>query len=142
MQYTSTRNGSVATYTCQTSCTPVGDITRVCINGSWSGSMPSCNGEQVPNLYNIIIILSFLRLKSSTITPTSHNIDIGCGALSDPANGMVTIVSNSTHLVAEYECNAGYYLTGDAIRMCDCNGEWLGDDVTCEGIIMRALLYM
>ena len=53
---------------------------------------------------------------------------------------MVSLVSDSTSLIAEYECNPGYYLTGDAIRMCDCNGEWSGSDVTCEGIIMKALL--
>ena len=48
---------------------------------------------------------------------------------------MVTIVSNSTHLVAEYECNTGYVLIGDATRICDCNGQWSGSDVTCEGIL-------
>ena len=81
-----------------------------------------------------------MRLRATNF-PTSH-IDISCEPLSDPANGMVTIVSNSTHLVAEYECNAGYHLMGDAIRICDCNGQWSGSDETCEGIIMRALLYM
>ena len=53
---------------------------------------------------------------------------------------MVSLVSDSTYLIAEYECNPGYYLMGDAIRICDCNGEWSGSYVTCEGIIMRALL--
>ena len=62
-------------------------------------------------------------------------IDISCEPLSDPANGMVTIVSNSTHLIALYEYNAGYVLIGDATRICGCNGEWSGSDVTCEGIL-------
>ena len=80
----------------------------------------------------ISIIISFMRLK---ITPTSH-IAISCESLSDPANGMVSLVSESTSLIAEYECNPGYYLTGNASRKCDCNGQWSGSDVTCEGIII------
>ena len=92
--------------------------------------MPSCNGEQVP-AYTIIYEIK--------VTPTSH-IDISCESLCDPENGMVSLVSDSTSLIAEYECNPGYYLIGNASRMCDCNGEWSGSDVTCEGIIMKALL--
>ena len=94
--------------------------------------LAACRRVMVSKYLTCISVISIIY---ETKSSTNFTIDISCGALSDPANGMVTIVSNSTSLVAEYECNPGYHLMGDAIRICDCNGQWSGDDVTCEGIL-------
>ena len=34
-----------------------------------------------------------------------------------------------------YKCNEGYHLRGPHVRACDKNGNWTGEDPTCEGEI-------
>ena len=57
-----------------------------------------------------------------------------CEQLSHPENGMVMDISNSTHQIVQYMCDAGYTLNGDDTRVCDCDGKWTGYNATCEGI--------
>ena len=54
-----------------------------------------------------------------------------CPDLADPANGVVTysLTSGSSNTrpigtVANFTCNAGYYLQGDGSRVCQNNGTW------------------
>ena len=61
---------------------------------------------------------------------------IDCGALPNPANGMVTITPGlvtltSVEAVATYACSEGYNLVGDTMRTCQANGQWTGTVPTC-----------
>ena len=35
--------------------------------------------------------------------------------------------------VAVYQCREGLTLNGESTRMCQANGEWSGNEPTCEG---------
>ncbi len=37
---------------------------------------------------------------------------------------------------ASYTCDQGFFLTnGDSVRQCQPNGQWSGNEPTCEGIM-------
>ena len=56
VEYTATTFGSVAEYTCDSGCDPVGDSTRICTDeGTWSGSTPQCPGNQICVVQHIYI---------------------------------------------------------------------------------------
>ena len=61
------------------------------------------------------------------------SIGINCGPLPDIANGKVAIAPD-TRLgsTATYSCNAGFNLVGAATRQCQANGEWSGQEPSCE----------
>ena len=67
------------------------------------------------------------------VTHTHTNIGIDCGLLPDIANGKVAIAPD-TRLgsTATYSCNAGFNLVGAATRQCQANGEWSGQEPSCE----------
>ena len=53
--------------------------------------------------------------------------------LDDPAGGQVSIVVDlSGNTTATYECNEGYELLGDRVRICQANSQWSGSDSTCQ----------
>ena len=63
---------------------------------------------------------------------------IDCGNLTDPDRGQVTftpgvVVTVETGLGADanYTCNEGYDLVGDALRTCEENGQWNGGEPSC-----------
>ena len=59
---------------------------------------------------------------------------VDCGALDDPANGMVTVPATIFNSTASYSCNTGSTLTGDdTTRTCLGSGLWSGSTPTCEG---------
>ena len=59
----------------------------------------------------------------------------GCGNLSDPANGSITLTAGTTlGQTATYSCNTGYTLVGDRTRTCQATGEWSGSAPTCQGV--------
>ena len=55
---------------------------------------------------------------------------IDCGNLADPEGGQVTFTSG-LDAIANYTCNEGYNLVGDAVRTCQANEEWTGAAPTC-----------
>jgi len=58
---------------------------------------------------------------------------VDCGTLSDPANGLVSHLSGTTSgQIATYNCDPGYNLTGESIRMCQVNATWSGIAPTCQ----------
>ena len=56
----------------------------------------------------------------------------GCPTLTDPASGDVNFNSTEIGSMANYSCNEGFILNGNATRICQDNGEWSGDDPTCQ----------
>ena len=56
-----------------------------------------------------------------------------CPDLDDPQNGTVSQNGSVPSSVATYTCNEGFRPNTTAlIRECMFNGEWLGQEVTCE----------
>ena len=47
---------------------------------------------------------------------------------------MVDVSETVLDSVANYSCNTGYTLTGDAMRTCQRDGNWSGSIPTCVGM--------
>ena len=64
-----------------------------------------------------------------------------------PNNGAITYnpLGSPTGLytVATYMCDGGFTLFGNAIRSCQSDGTWTGDEPSCEGqyLVYRTLLF-
>ena len=63
---------------------------------------------------------------------------IDCGNLADPESGQVTftpgvVMTLETGLdaIANYTCNEGYDLVGDAMRTCQADEQWTGTEPNC-----------
>ena len=78
------------------------------------GSWEICNLSG----FVIVTLLSFCHI-------------VGCGSLPDPANGQVTLNSTGFHSMANYTCDPGYGLVGNATRICQLDGTWSGS-VSCQ----------
>ena len=60
-------------------------------------------------------------------------IVVDCGPLMDPLNGRVDTLGSTQYLeIANYSCNVGYELIGDVLRQCQGDGEWSGEEPTCQ----------
>ena len=59
---------------------------------------------------------------------------IVCDTLENPVNGMVTVSGATINSTANYLCNDGYALIGEALRMCQRNRQWSGDEPKCAGM--------
>ena len=57
--------------------------------------------------------------------------DVMCEPLDDPENGHVSFDDLSFEAIAEYECDVGYVLDSDPIRVCEGDGVWSGNDPLC-----------
>ncbi len=105
--------GTMATYTCHTGYTLTGDSVRVCQNDrKWSGSTPTCQGEDKINSYNSLLICM-------------HACAVSCGpppSITNGSSGQPT----STMIGGEvtYTCVTGYLLTGSERITCLSTGNW------------------
>lgn len=63
----------------------------------------------------------------------SFTSDLMCPTLSDPENGVVTILDDIPGGVAIYRCNPGLALVGDSNRTCGIDEQWSGEPPTCRG---------
>ena len=59
-----------------------------------------------------------------------HTTGINCEDLTNPMNGGVTF-NTTLNSQAHYTCNAGYCISGDRYRTCQCGGNWTGTEPTC-----------
>ena len=60
---------------------------------------------------------------------------VDCGALTNPANGQVSLPDGTTFgETATYSCDTGYNLVGDSTRMCQATGMWSGSAPTCQSV--------
>ena len=50
----------------------------------------------------------------------------------NPSNGGVSQSGTSYGSIANYSCDGGYTMNGDANRMCDSDGSWTGDPPKCS----------
>lgn len=56
-----------------------------------------------------------------------------CGPLRAPVNGTsIGNVSTFPNKVS-FQCDAGFILKGSALRQCQANGLWTGNETTCNG---------
>ena len=59
--------------------------------------------------------------------------EIKCPDLSAPANGAVTLDLTSVGAMANFSCNSGYFLVGEAILTCGGDGTWSAEPPQCIG---------
>ena len=55
-----------------------------------------------------------------------------CPDLSDPANGMVTVMGTSVGDTASYSCNDGFELIGSMSVTCTSDGTWSDEPPMCR----------
>ncbi len=60
------------------------------------------------------------------------SIAVDCGDLDDPDYGDVDISSTTYGSEATYTCRHGYYLVGNATRVCLYSGKWGGYAPVCK----------
>jgi hypothetical protein len=155
----STTYGATATYVCQVGYGPPLPSTRTCqIDGTWSGSLPTCNlvnchapmgidhgSVSAPTTtYGFVATYScaagYTLAGSATRTcqadgswsgtpPTCSPID--CGPLSNPVYGSVSASATTYGSTATYTCEVGHLLTGGVTRTCQVTGAWSGTPPTC-----------
>ncbi|CAI8024487.1 Sushi, von Willebrand factor type A, EGF and pentraxin domain-containing protein 1, partial [Geodia barretti] len=65
---------------------------------------------------------------------------VGCGALTNPPNGVVDAPETVFPGVATYTCNPGYSLNGGSTRNCQSNAMWSGTAPTCTVVMCQVLL--
>ena len=57
---------------------------------------------------------------------------VDCGPLNQPANGKVTLNKTVFQSTANYTCDPGFRLVGNATRVCQADGAW-SESPKCEG---------
>jgi len=57
-----------------------------------------------------------------------------CPTLNPPQNGNLTVSSYLPNGTAQYECDTGFVLSGNASRTCGGNGQWSGSNPTCTAV--------
>ena len=98
--------GSFAVYTCESGYQLSGERIRTCQSDqTWSGEAPTCT-----------------------------RMTVLCPALDNITNGHVLVSGHTPDSNATYSCVIGYVLNGTSSRTCQENGEWSGQEPTCEGI--------
>ena len=129
---------TTALYTCNAGFSLVGEATSQCVDGNdqatsvgiWTGTPPVCLGKA--SCFSTIYIYAFpvIAIQCSTL-----NIE----------NGMISYTPDATppysiNTMANYTCNTGFSLMGNALRACvddndqaDTNGTWNGTDPSCQG---------
>ena len=115
---------AVATYSCISGYSLVGDSIRTCqANGSWSGQIPQCSRK---------IVIANARVK--VINFADFILAVDCGVLPKVQHG--TTVTNDTvfQSVAHYFCDNGYNLVGVQSRSCESNATWSGNEPVCKGM--------
>ncbi|XP_064393132.1 uncharacterized protein LOC135340597 isoform X2 [Halichondria panicea] len=109
-------NNTIAMFTCDNGYTLIGGgrSVRVCQNGTWSGTAPTCQLNTGP-----------------TKSPTT------CSDLPALTNGMILYNMGTASLrpvdtVATCTCDTGYTLNGGSTRTCGSDGVWSGLAPTCQ----------
>ena len=70
---------------------------------------------------------------------------VGCGPLSNPNNGQVTVTDFTFGSEAHYSCTADCQPVGDSTRVCQADGSWSGSVPQCPGayiVIIQALYFI
>ena len=128
--------GSQANYSCLEGYTLIGNSTRVCqADRQWSGNEPICEGLS-NSLYNITFCLIKKKIMQRKL---SHPV-VDCGSLNNITSAQVTTDNTTFGSQANYSCSEGYLLNGTSTRVCQADGQWSGNEPTCEGSSLTSLL--
>ena len=57
---------------------------------------------------------------------------VTCPELLNPANGRVSVTGLTFGSIANYTCDSGFTLSGDAQRSCTAGGFWSGSAPVCN----------
>lgn len=155
--------GTTVYVECQAEYSLVGSEIRQCLkNGTWNGVAPSCISIECPipqtpqngNLeldgtmvgstvqygchrgYKIIGDSLSTCMRDGTwsrAVPECQPIE--CPKLIAPDNGHVTVEGYNFGNVARYNCDPGYDLNDDELRVCLENQTWSGKNPQCEAIV-------
>ncbi|XP_053408096.1 sushi, von Willebrand factor type A, EGF and pentraxin domain-containing protein 1-like [Mercenaria mercenaria] len=152
--------GDTVIYTCNSGYTLVGHNTRTCQGGgNWAPDAPTCSLTDcgtLSDLANGLVVFGgtvigqtafyscnpgYSLIGASVVTcqldgtwsnpPPTCRIT-GCGGLSNPLHGTVTVSTDGS--VAQYTCQTGFYLTGDSLRTCLVSKLWSGSAPTCRAV--------
>ena len=63
---------------------------------------------------------------------------VSCGSLSSPTNGSITITEVTFGALANFTCDEGFNLIGSSSRQCLANGNWSGNDTSCESMLEKS----
>ena len=134
MNYTTTVEGSTATYQCGTGLIPEGVITAVCMeNGEWAPDTAEVECR-LPGQGMCAVICQHLKYLSAT-----------CGVPPSPSNGFVDFTTLIEGTVATFRCDSGPEMTA----VCTTSGVWVPNpgNLSCDtgrpsiSLIPRPLLY-
>ena len=109
-------------YSCQTGYNLIGNNYRICqANATWSGQAPICQSKichQVSPCYHSV----------------HFSLVVSCGSLSAPTDGTIQISEVTFGALANFVCDEGFNLIGSSSRQCQANGNWSGNDTSCESM--------
>ena len=125
--------GSQASYSCRPGFSLSGVVIRTCQStGIWSFDPPVCVGR-----FRLVHFLASgtCMICHNVCSLYLHYSGIECPALSDPANGAVSVSGNTPTSTASYSCNSGFVLEGTQFRTCLGSGQWSDQPPVCRGIV-------
>ena len=68
-------------------------------------------------------------------------VEIHCGSLVAPSQGSASGSSDTVGSVVMFSCDAGFRLKDSSQRTCQQNGNWDGEDATCDGQLVKIMTY-
>ena len=114
-----------ATYECNDGFKRIGQELRFCFatNLTWTGNAPTCEG--IYKNYQLIRLLVLLLCSGVNV--------VDCGPPNNIIlNGVVSFEKTTFNSTANYTCNFGYKLLGNARRVCRDDGVWVPNPPRCE----------
>ncbi len=92
-----------------------------------------CNGPYFVQLYlEHVIIQCVLYLYAINSCSNCVLAEIECSVLPAPDGGSVRLSGLIVGSTATYQCNTGYVLEGESVRICQEDGTWSGVEPTCR----------
>ena len=64
-----------------------------------------------------------------------------CGDLTVPVNGSRIGNENTFPNRVSFNCDAGFDLIGSAVRKCEANGRWSGEQPSCNGNVYSFVVF-
>uniref|UniRef100_A0A3Q2Q9C4 CUB and Sushi multiple domains 3 n=1 Tax=Fundulus heteroclitus TaxID=8078 RepID=A0A3Q2Q9C4_FUNHE len=130
--------GQNVTYICQTGFVMMGgenSISRTCTkNGTWSGTMPACQGKPILFCSPLILVLQY-RTPGSRLSICNGVLAVPtvvtCPTPPSVPNGLLEGSVLEWGSSVSYGCLPGYELSFPAVLTCTGNGTWSGDLPQC-----------
>lgn len=76
-----------------------------------------------------VLVSNSLIVSRTALHPA---VVVDCGNLTSPLQGYVSIAESTFGSIANYSCFEGYEIEGNTTRTCLENGNWSGNDPTCN----------